>query len=76
MLLIPDLIGYWLTGEMRTERTNASTTGLLDVRTGEWDADLMARLGLRPIAVPGSRRPRRDVGPVPPRSASRSAYPA
>ncbi|WP_404444343.1 hypothetical protein [Microbacterium marinum] len=26
-LLIPDLIGYWLTGQARTERTNASTTG-------------------------------------------------
>ena len=39
MLLIPDLLGYWLTGEAVTERTNASTTGLLDVRTGEWDDD-------------------------------------
>ena len=47
MLLIPDLLGYWLTGEMVTERTNASTTGLLDVRTGEWDTDLMSRVGLR-----------------------------
>lgn len=28
-LLIPDLIGYWLTGRRVTERTNASTTGLL-----------------------------------------------
>ena len=32
---------------MVTERTNASTTGLLDVRTGEWDTDLMSRVGLR-----------------------------
>ena len=31
MLLIPDLIGYWLTGVARAERTNASTTGLLNV---------------------------------------------
>src|SRR5690606_28474754 len=27
--LIPDLIAFWLTGQMRTEVTNASTTGLL-----------------------------------------------
>jgi len=33
-LLIPDLLGYWLTGEQVTEDTNASTTGLLDARTG------------------------------------------
>jgi rhamnulokinase len=47
MLLIPDLLGHWLSGGPQlTERTNASTTGLLDVRTGDWDQDLIARLGL------------------------------
>ncbi|GHH44763.1 rhamnulokinase [Streptomyces candidus] len=47
MLLIPDLLGHWLTGGPQlTERTNASTTGLLDVRTGAWDHELIARLGL------------------------------
>ncbi|NYE36184.1 rhamnulokinase [Nocardioides cavernae] len=45
LLLVPDLLAYWLTGEARTERTNASTTGLLDVRTGSWDGDLIDRLG-------------------------------
>lgn len=47
-LLIPDLIGFWLTGQARTERTNASTTGLLRADTREWDADLIAALGLSP----------------------------
>src|SRR5687767_536344 len=28
-VLLPDLLGYWLTGELATERTNASTTGLV-----------------------------------------------
>ena len=46
VLLMPDLIGFWLTGRMVTERTNASTTGLLDVHTGEWDLDLITRVGL------------------------------
>ena len=31
-VLLPDLLAYWLTGELRTEITNASTTGLLDAR--------------------------------------------
>ncbi len=31
MLLVPDLIAYWLTGTKRAERTNASTTGLLNI---------------------------------------------
>jgi rhamnulokinase len=46
MLLVPDLLGHWLTGVQATERTNASTTGLVDVHTGEWDRDLARRLGL------------------------------
>ena len=32
-LLVPDLLGYWLTGRQIAEETNASTTGLLDART-------------------------------------------
>lgn len=64
LLLVPDLIGYWLTGHRVTERTNASTTGLLDVHTGRWDHDLAARLGLPagllgPLVDPGDA-----VGPV------------
>lgn len=45
MLLVPDLITFWLTGERRAERTNASTTGLVNVSTGEWDDALIRRLG-------------------------------
>jgi len=45
-LLVPDLLAYWLTGRQVAERTNASTTGLVDVATGRWDDDLIARLGL------------------------------
>ncbi|MDQ2813053.1 MAG: FGGY family carbohydrate kinase, partial [Actinomycetota bacterium] len=33
ILLVPDLMTYWLSGELGTELTNASTTGLLDPRT-------------------------------------------
>lgn len=47
ILLIPDLLNYWLTGSQVTERTNASTTGLINARTGEWDDELIATLGLR-----------------------------
>ncbi|WP_029144823.1 rhamnulokinase [Microbacterium luticocti] len=64
MLLIPDLLGYWLTGTAVAERTNASTTGLLDARTREWDHELAAIVGvpdriLPPLVDPGTR-----LGPV------------
>ena len=45
-LLIPDLLGYWLTGRQVAEETNASTTGLLDARTGDWSRPVIAALGL------------------------------
>ena len=35
-LMIPDLLGYWLTGREVAEETIASTTGLVDARTGRW----------------------------------------
>ena len=46
LLLVPDLLGYWLTGERRAEATNASTTQLLDVRSGDWAYGLIRRLGI------------------------------
>ncbi|MEB0000017.1 rhamnulokinase family protein [Cryobacterium sp. RTS3] len=45
VLLVPDLLNYWLTGTAVAERSNASTTGLLNVRTREWDEPLIDRLG-------------------------------
>jgi rhamnulokinase len=59
--LMPDLLAFWLTGELRAERTNASTTGLLDVRRGTWSTDLLDRLGipadlLPPLEEPGAVR--------------------
>ncbi|PYS89167.1 MAG: rhamnulokinase [Acidobacteria bacterium] len=48
LLLIPDLINYLLTGNAVTEYTNATTTQLVNARTGDWDADLIGRLDLSP----------------------------
>lgn len=62
LLLIPDLISFWLTGIAGTEITNASTTQLLDVRSGEWAADLMRRLGIRPELFTALRRPGDPAG--------------
>lgn len=64
LVLLPDLLGFWLTGELRTERTNASTTGLLDVHSGEWSQPLLDDLGindalLAPLVSPGA-----VLGPV------------
>jgi rhamnulokinase len=44
VLLVPDLMTYWLTGHMGTELTNASTTGLLDTRAMTWADQVAAAL--------------------------------
>jgi rhamnulokinase len=62
MLLIPDLLAYWLTGEIGAEYTNASTTELLDVRTGNWSLPLLGELGIRPSLLPAIRRPGSLIG--------------
>jgi rhamnulokinase len=61
-LMIPDLFAYWLTGERVGEITNASTTGLLDVRARNWSADLLKRLDLRADLLPDVREPGERIG--------------
>lgn len=46
ILLMPDLFAYFLTGKMRTEITDASTTNLLNPETLEWDEELMSKLSI------------------------------
>jgi rhamnulokinase len=46
MLFTPDLINYFLTGRTISEFTIASTSQMLDARTGRWDGELLERLGI------------------------------
>jgi rhamnulokinase len=69
LLLIPDLLGYWLTGEIGAELTNASTTQLLDARTQRWATPLMERAGLPTAIFPPLRRPGDPIGRLRPATA-------
>ncbi len=71
MLLVPDLVAASLAGNHVTERTNASTTGLLDVTTREWDTELMIRLGLDPTLFTDLVDPGDLVGDLLPHVAER-----
>jgi rhamnulokinase len=57
LLLIPDLIGNWLTGHLVAEATNASTTGLMDVRTRRWSPEICDAIGLDMALLPPVRPP-------------------
>ena len=62
MLLIPDLLAFWLTGEVGAERTNASTTALYDVRTGAWSDAVIDGAGLPRRLFPALRDPGARIG--------------
>ncbi|MFT4306614.1 MAG: rhamnulokinase family protein [Microbacterium sp.] len=69
-LLVPDLVGYWLTGVARAEATNASTTGLLRGDGGGWDAALMTALDLPRRILPPILAPGETLGPLRPEVAA------
>lgn len=46
MLMLPDYLNYLLTGEKRQEYTNATSTGLVNAQTHDWDWEIIERLGL------------------------------
>ena len=53
LLLMPDLLGYFLTGEKKSEYTNVTTTNLFNVSRQGWDFELIDRLGIpRQIFTP------------------------
>lgn len=75
-LLIPDLFAWWLTGRAVAEQTNASTTALLDPRTGVWHEGLIERLGLPRSIFPPLVSPGGDIGPLSPDARAALAAPA
>ena len=59
LLMIPDYLNYRLTGNLRAEYTNATTTSLVNAKAKDWDRDVIARLGLPgeiflPLSLPGT----------------------
>ncbi len=46
MLLMPDLLGYFFTGEQKSEYTNVTTTNLYSAAAQNWDFDLIRKLGI------------------------------
>ncbi len=58
-LMMPDYLHFMLTGVKRNEFTNASTTGLLNAKTREWDYEIIDKLGLKrelfkDLSMPGT----------------------
>jgi rhamnulokinase len=52
VLLLPDLINYFLTGKIFAEYTNATTTQFLNAETKNWDFELFDKLNLPARLLP------------------------
>lgn len=60
ILFIPDALAYMLTGNPVTERTVASTSQMLNPRTGQLDAEILDSIGIPPekfgrLVEPGTK---------------------
>ena len=64
LLLIPDLIAFFLTGKCVTEYTNATTTQMINARTRNWDNELLERLSLPLSLLPKIIPAGTTVGPI------------
>lgn len=62
LLLMPDLINYFLTGEQFIEYTNATTMQLVNAKTGDWDAELLQELNLVKAKLPKIIQSGTDLG--------------
>lgn len=73
-LMLPDYLNYLLTGKMSAEYTNATTTGLVNAKSGKWDTELIKMLGFpkdifMDISMPGTL-----LGKVKPDIADKIGY--
>lgn len=60
-LMIPEYLLWKLCGVKSKEYTNATTTGMVSAKTGEFDAEIISALGLPPI-FPKLQRPGTVLG--------------
>ncbi len=61
-LMVPEYLSFKLTGIIKNEYTNATTTGLVNAKTKTWDKELINRLGLPEKLFGTLNRPASVIG--------------
>ncbi|HAH87343.1 MAG TPA: rhamnulokinase, partial [Armatimonadetes bacterium] len=73
-LMMPEYFNYLLTGKIKNEYTNATTTGLLHAEKKNWDFELIGKLGL-PASIFGPVfLPTTEVGGLKPEIRAEVGY--
>jgi rhamnulokinase len=62
LVMLPELVAYELSSTAASERSNAGTTGLLDVSNGAWAADLLEAVNVDPAIMPAPEPAGRRLG--------------
>jgi rhamnulokinase len=62
LLTIPDLLNYWMTGNLTAEYTMATTTQCVDAKTRTWATGLMTELGIPTRLLPDIVEPGALIG--------------
>ena len=73
LLMVPDLLNYWLTGEKACEYTNATSTQLYDLERDGWATEMMERLGIPARLFPRIISPAMELGPLLPEVAEEAS---
>lgn len=76
MLLVPDLLNFWLTGNKAAEYSIASTTQMLDARARVWDEELLKRFDLPTRLLPDIIAPGTTLGSLREEVAARTGLDA
>ena len=63
-MTIADFVAACLTGVVATEPTHAASWGLLNLQSGQWDSELVQRLGLPPAILPSIHPTSTALAPV------------
>lgn len=76
MLMLPDYLGFLLTGIKKQEYTNATSTGLVNAETHNWDWDIIELLGLNRKLFGEIAQPKTVVGELKKDIADAAGYSA
>src|SRR5271170_7153987 len=64
LLFTPDLIVYWLTGQIYNEYTIASTSQMLDAQQRKWSSEILNAIPIRQSLLPSMIMPGSSCGTV------------
>lgn len=66
LVMVPDLVNFWLTGRVVAEFTEATTSQIFDTRKSQWSQEIIAAMGFPAHIFPEVVPPGTVLGPLRP----------